>query len=207
MKTNTLILIFAFIVVMFSCKKEVFDTTVPTTSIDNSCDSSTFDNGIKSIFDNNCVSCHYNGGKAPGDYTKLEVIQANLNGIKSRAIEAQTMPPSGPLNASDLERLGKWIECGGKGNRDTTQSNAISYKTDIKPIVVAKCATCHAPSSGSGAPGDFNTFDDFKTRADLGLVKSRVFDKQDMPQAGAPQLTNEEKDKLKKWLDEGAQNN
>ncbi len=79
------------------------------------------------------------------------------------------------------------------------------YGADITPIINAKCASsgCH---NGS-APGNFTSYAGIKTYIDNGKVKDRVFVKKDMPVAGLPQLTEDEKNSLQCWLDNGAPNN
>lgn len=78
------------------------------------------------------------------------------------------------------------------------------YVIDIKPIIDAKCVTCHTTGA---IQGDFTDFNILKTKIDAGSFKNRVFIQKDMPQAGSPQLTEEELGKLKCWLDQGAPNN
>lgn len=72
----------------------------------------------------------------------------------------------------------------------------VGYKEDILPIVEQKCKICH-----SVAPMDWT---DYKTFSGAqAKVLDRVFVKQDMPMKNFPQLTTEEQEKLKTWLDIG----
>lgn len=81
-----------------------------------------------------------------------------------------------------------------------------TYKDVIKPLVLQKCATsnCH---TGNFPFGNFTAYGDLKTRIDNGRVKTLVFDQKLMPPAGSPQLSREELDKLKCWIDNGSQEN
>lgn len=83
---------------------------------------------------------------------------------------------------------------------------ALSFATDIKPIVEANCAvpTCH---DGGGSLPDFNDFGTFQTRANnnAGGVRQRV-KSGDMPRGGGS-LTATEISNILCWIDEGAQNN
>ncbi len=79
------------------------------------------------------------------------------------------------------------------------------FATDIKPIIDSKCVTCHF-AGGSGT-GDFNIYTELKAKVDNGTFKTRVFTLKDMPQAGSPQLTEDELSKLKCWVEQGAPNN
>lgn len=81
----------------------------------------------------------------------------------------------------------------------------VKYSTDIKPIMLANCATTGCHDGSGGAPLDLNTYADLKTFSDNGLLKSRVFDMKDMPPTGP--LADSLLQKLKCWMDAGAQNN
>jgi uncharacterized membrane protein len=84
-------------------------------------------------------------------------------------------------------------------------STTMSFASDIKSFIDSKCVTCHA-AGGSGT-GDFSDFNVFKSKADDGTLKARVFISKDMAPALSPQLTEEELGKLKCWMEQGAQNN
>ena len=79
------------------------------------------------------------------------------------------------------------------------------YATDIKPIIDSKCVTCHF-AGGSGT-GDFTDFAVLKSKVDIGVFKTRLFDLKDMPPGGNPQPTADELQKIKCWMEQGAQNN
>lgn len=81
-----------------------------------------------------------------------------------------------------------------------------TYDAGIKTIVDAKCALsgCH---DGSVPLPNFKTYPELKARVDNGKVKSFVFDLKIMPPANATQLTDEEKELLQCWLDNGAPEN
>ncbi len=81
----------------------------------------------------------------------------------------------------------------------------ISFASDIKPFLTSKCVTCH--TAGGSGTGDFSDFNVFKSKADGGSLKARVFTLKDMAPALSPQLTEEELGKLKCWMEQGAQNN
>jgi uncharacterized membrane protein len=81
----------------------------------------------------------------------------------------------------------------------------IYYSTDVKPIIDSKCVTCH--TAGGAGVGDFTQFSEVQSRA--ALIKKRACDPAtlDMPQAGSPPLTQDEIDKLRCWIDQGALDN
>jgi uncharacterized membrane protein len=82
-------------------------------------------------------------------------------------------------------------------------TNTMFFSTDIKPLFDTYCITCHF--SGGSGPGDFSLYADIKTYSET--IKYRVFVSKDMPQAGSPQLSQDDLNKLKCWLDQGAPNN
>lgn len=92
-----------------------------------------------------------------------------------------------------------WLSC--KKEADT--SSVCSYSTIISPIINTKCAipNCHNAASSLA---DFSTYEGLKQRADNGRIRTNVFDLKIMPPASAVQLTDDEKEKLKCWLDNGA---
>jgi hypothetical protein len=78
-----------------------------------------------------------------------------------------------------------------------------SYSSDIKPIANSKCALKDCHGSGSSL-GDFTQYAELKLRADSGWIRRNVFELKIMPPASAVPLTEDEKQKLKCWLDNGA---
>lgn len=84
--------------------------------------------------------------------------------------------------------------------------DSVTFAADIQPLFTNKCATCHFTGTTSGAPGDFTSYADIKTKADAGLIKNRAIVLHDMPQGGPP-LSQAEMDLITCWLDAGAPNN
>lgn len=91
-----------------------------------------------------------------------------------------------------------WVSC--KKDDDT---NACAFSATIQPVINTKCAIPNCHNAGS-ALGDFTTYEGLKTRADNGRIRTNVFDLKIMPPASATPLTDEEKEQLKCWLDNGA---
>ncbi|MBD78819.1 MAG: hypothetical protein CL840_07855 [Crocinitomicaceae bacterium] len=168
--------------------------TEPVT--DPACDTLLYEKQMKSLFDNNCIACHFAGGPAPGDFTKLSVIKDQKDRIKFRAVEAGTMPPSGPMSDKEKEMLGKWIDCGTKGNE---VYNGPVFMNDVDSIFIKQCNACH--TSGGSAPGNYTIYDTVKQAIESKNLEHRVFIVQDMPPSDT--LTKSERVKLKEWLDAG----
>lgn len=89
---------------------------------------------------------------------------------------------------------------------EPTAEPCATYAADIVYIVNSKCALpgCHVEGSTFG---NFTLYSELKQRADNGRIQQFVFDLEIMPPASAEKLTDEEKEKLKCWLDDGAPDN
>jgi len=210
LKTNTIIVVALFtLVVAQSCKKEVFDVSEPVIIIEpiDDCFGLFYEVGAKSIVEAKCVTCHQVGGSGPGDYTKKDVLTANLAKIKQRAVEDKTMPlaSSPQLTDAEIDILRNWIDCGGEFDPAVgipAPPAALIYEKDIKSIITAKCVTCH--TSGGSGPTDLSKTDEVKAIVNNGRLKVVAIDQKSMPKTGSPQLTTEELDKISKWLNDGA---
>ena len=83
--------------------------------------------------------------------------------------------------------------------------DSMSYSADIAPIMSTACNSCHTP--GGTGTGDFSMYPDLKTAADNGTLKRDVFTLKSMPPAGSPGISDEERSKIKCWVEQGAPNN
>ena len=95
-------------------------------------------------------------------------------------------------------------------------NTAVSYNTDIKPILTTYCygigaQTCHVTNSNQGANGDFTAYAGLKSKVINGTIQSRVFN----PGGGMPPsystgpktLTATDLQKFKDWVAQGALDN
>ena len=78
------------------------------------------------------------------------------------------------------------------------------YSSDIFPIINSKCNSSGCHGAGS-SKGDFTNYQGLKAKADNGSIEKRVLVNKDMPPSGS--LSSEERNKIKCWLNNGAQNN
>jgi len=80
-----------------------------------------------------------------------------------------------------------------------------TYSGDISAIFTSKCITCHR--AGGDADGysisNYQEVFDYRSSIQSDCLEGG----NQMPKPGSPQLTDDEKAKLKCWLDNGAQNN
>ncbi|MCW3103221.1 MAG: cytochrome c [Bacteroidetes bacterium] len=90
--------------------------------------------------------------------------------------------------------------------KDTDNCDStISYSADIAPIMTDYCISCH--TAGGSGTGDFTTYTELKQKADNGSLKNRVVDLKDMPQAGSPTISEDQRKMINCWIKQGAPNN
>ena len=86
-------------------------------------------------------------------------------------------------------------------------NETVFYLKDVKPIIEAKCVTCHSSVPTYLNAADFTNYSIIKEKIDDGSFKNRVFNLKDMAPSGSNQLTEMELAKLRCWLGQGAHNN
>lgn len=94
-------------------------------------------------------------------------------------------------------------------NLDYCTSGSVSYKSDIKPLVEAKCATGLGPQTGCHDAWIL-TYDGIDGPAKNGKIRA-VIENGSMPEIpnnfGIDSLTSEEKELFLCWICDGAPNN
>ncbi|MES2516125.1 MAG: hypothetical protein V4580_18365 [Bacteroidota bacterium] len=121
MRLFTIFLTAAGLYTLAACTKDIGpnpDLVVKQTTI---CDSVSFINDIKPIFDAKCVSCHVTGTSsgAPWDYTTYQGIKdrADDGTIRNRAVILQDMPQGGPpLPQNEIDLIKCWLDAGAPNN-------------------------------------------------------------------------------------------
>ncbi len=79
------------------------------------------------------------------------------------------------------------------------------YACQVKPIIIANCATSGCHVQGGSGPDDFNNYFAVKEKVDNGSFQSRVLDGPNwMPYDGP--LPQDQLDVLQAWVDNGAPN-
>lgn len=86
---------------------------------------------------------------------------------------------------------------------DCSKVNA-KYNADIRPLVAARCNTTGCHTSGY-TNGDFTFYEGLKAAADNGTLANKVLDAKTMPPSGA--LSQDDRNKIKCWIDSGSPNN
>src|SRR5918911_16984 len=85
----------------------------------------------------------------------------------------------------------------------TCPSPAPSFASDVRPIINARCVTCHSPG-GQEAVRDYTTYSGVFAQRQPMLTQ--VYSCR-MPPAGNPQPTTQERQTIISWLVCGAPNN
>lgn len=111
-----------FCVFYTSCVKDV--ARLPVTVPKSFCDSMDvkYTTDIQTIISANCElsGCHDGGSGSTypnnlGDYATLKLM-ADQGRIKERVVTLKTMPPSGPLVDSLIQKLNCWLDAGAPNN-------------------------------------------------------------------------------------------
>ncbi len=82
------------------------------------------------------------------------------------------------------------------------ECTAISFSQEVLPLINQHCISCHYQGSASG---DLSDYIHIKQKVDDGSMKQRVVVQKDMP--GTTALSITEIQKIKCWIEQGAQNN
>lgn len=77
-----------------------------------------------------------------------------------------------------------------------------TFVKDLQPIIEGNCATAGCHASGSTF-GDYSTYDNMLDNLNSGAIMQRSIEFSDMPPAGSPPLTEDEKLLLECWLLDG----
>jgi uncharacterized membrane protein len=83
---------------------------------------------------------------------------------------------------------------------DEQQEVEVTFKKDILALIQNRCSLCHSQNSGLPFWEDFSTL-----LANIDKVNQRVVVKKDMPRGNATNMTEEEREILAQWIEDGAQ--
>jgi len=181
------------------------------------------------IFQKSCLECHssaiHSGSIVLDSYS---AIMSNLADVKNEVLGG-TMPPDGPLSASDMALFSEWIRLGAPevpqptstasptstpiadATPTPTPSELLPTYTSIRALIfVPKCLSCHsAGSSQSQRPLD--NYDDMMANSSLIVAgdpgSSGVYTEVKggtMPPRNMNQLTSEEISVIQTWIENGA---
>lgn len=103
-------------------------------------------NTIRSqIFASQCISCHGNSGGVNLETYSSAVAAASL--IRNAVLVSKIMPPSGPLNDTELSAIQAWLD-GGTPENDVAGSPTVSPTPTVTPSPVVSSSPTATPTSG-----------------------------------------------------------
>lgn len=228
---NRIIIIFSVLIMVSACKHE---TLIKNKLEKIECETGTIDfvNQVLPILESSCATSGCHDAKTATDGVILDNIDHILEtgGInKGKATSSEMykvlnetgndkMPPSGSLTLEQKDIIKNWINQGAKyiectnfeedtilDNCDTTK---FKFQDDIKPLIDGDCVACHSGTSASGGV-KLETYTEVKVSVDNGKLSASVnheIGTSAMPQ-GATKWDDCKLDKLRKWIEDGAQNN
>lgn len=83
-------------------------------------------------------------------------------------------------------------------------SGVVHYSSDIRPLILSHCAITGCHVSGF-QPGDFTQYQPLKDRADNGRLRLFVLESKVMPPNDS--MTDEQREMIGCWIEQGAPNN
>lgn len=202
-----------------SCYYDNFKELHPEPATCDTSNTVTYQSDIKSIVDNNCVSCHSAGG---GTQPYLDTYQSISNYSSQQLLDVllpsavKPMPPSSPLPQSDIDKIKQWVNgCRPYGsivNPPCDTSAAMSFSLDVVPILNANCTNgCH---DNNGYGHSLLTVQDIQNDTFIvanntsylvnSLINANLSKR--MP-LGRPGLSACQIAKIRRWVTEGANNN
>jgi len=92
---------------------------------------------------------------------------------------------------------------------DTSCVNKTSFKTDIAPVITAKCCICHDPNGGNYSSPDLTTYSGIfnKKESIANRINLDPSNLSYMPLSGNTPLTACELASINAWISKGAPNN
>ena len=203
---------------------------IDTTDMGIPCEPNTiyFSKDILPIFVSNCAlsGCHdaasANNGVVLDNYDNIfdtgDIEPFDLNDSKIYKVITEddpddAMPPTGKLENSQINLIATWIlqgaldlECDEEIEPCETQN--VSYSGFVVGVLQFHCYGCHATGVANGGVV-LDNYNSVKLVADNGRLYGAINWEQgfeNMPQ-GLDQLERCELDKIKSWIDAGAENN
>jgi hypothetical protein len=198
-------------------------TTQPSTPVVVTCSPDTvyFQQTILPLITSNCAmsGCHdaisHKEGVILTDYAHIRAYSSTTNPAASslyRSIFTGYMPPKGPLAATQMASLLKWMQQGAKNNSCVASGNCVStnvsFANTVLPTLRTNCTGCHSGTTPS-AGIDLNSYATVKVQAANGkLVGSISHSTGFIPMPSATvSISACEISQIKAWIAEGTLNN
>ncbi|MBN2081341.1 hypothetical protein JW859_03940 [bacterium] len=143
---------------------------------------------IQAILADNCTACH--SGNTPPKGVSLEHYRGardNSATVMTKAVDGS----HGGLTQDEKDAFTAWVA------DQTPYGAAVTYTSDISPIIASRCAACHVSITSGGV-----SLDGYANAAANGENALAQILMNAMPQTGGP-LSNEFKDLWQVWIDDG----
>jgi cytochrome c553 len=188
-----------------------------------------FERDVYPIVASNCTysGCHNAIDREKGrDYSTYEGIMRDVRAgnykgsefysvlVKSGGEEAMPPKPYSRLSDDQIRTIATWIEEGATNDScvalvacDT--AGTISYTTQVKPLIISRCNSCHEGAALSGGGINLSSHAGLKSSALDGSLMGSVLHQSGfsaMPQ-NSNKLSNCNLAVLQKWVNAGAPNN
>ena len=222
-----LLVLFTMLILItpYSCKHQPEDFALP-----DNCNLTqvTYLGTVVPILENNCYGCHNsqvnNGGINLLDYNTLSNLakSGKLIGVINKKPGYAPMPPDYKIDSCDIAKIEKWINdtifTPPGGNDHPCDPDTVYFENVILPLIVSSCATtdCHDVAS---AQGDIILVD-YTSIIENGKIKpgdpneSKLYKKitdndpnDIMPPPPNEPLSQEQIQKMRIWIEQGALNN
>lgn len=177
------------------------------------------------VFQSKCISCHGNSGGV--NLESYSSTLQNLNGIKKSVLKNKTMPkaPFSALDKRQLEVLTAWIDAGGPekpiggGEVEPEPEPTViepNFPSIKKHVLEMKCISCHQVGQSAGRIPLVTKEDLLQSPMDLVvpgdpdesgiMIVVQPGARKFMPpvESGISQLTEEEKNAIRVWIQNGA---
>jgi cytochrome c5 len=123
------------------------------------CDTSKYNyvHDIVPILNSNCIICH--ADFSDSNQFKKRLLNNKLTSALTATNGVSQMPPSGPLDACNINKIKNWARTENLSGIDTTpiqppvtESYPVCFARDIFPVIQAGCVAsgCHNDASGAG---------------------------------------------------------
>lgn len=116
-----------------------------------------------------------------------------------------------PLPQAQINLIGAWIQQGAKNNGcnenyGNCETSNVQYSAFVRPLIGARCQGCHSGSTPQGGI-NLSTYANVKALATNGKLYAAVTRTANWMPKGGAKLDDCTTDKLKAWIDAGAQEN
>lgn len=213
----------------------IYKDKQPTQDLTRLQNTATYRTVNENVFQKNrCLQCHSSSGMSAGGVAldNYAIVKANLGRIERAALINKTMPPSGPLSATDQAILRAWIDRGAPElDPQTTPTPVLSPTPTPTPILLEpkfssikvnildkKCIACHS-TGGTADKIPLTSYAEIlnspreivipKQPDDSGMViytEAPDTEQKRMPpvNSGLPRLTIDETKTIRQWILNGA---